>query len=150
MHPMLFLYNSITISSRFLLEENRRKHLLQKLKVTLMVKLLALLLLIISVYIHTRVWRTEEIIMGKGSWSIDDEIGNWRQRRGVITTCGGSREHCRTATGRDRVVVLTLVGCDHDCWILIRSLNSLLHVALLRRASIVTPVFVNDIYSFSI
>jgi len=43
------------------------------------------------------------------------------------------------------MVVLTLVGCDDDRWVLVRSLHSLLHVALLSRASIVTPVHVIEI-----
>ena len=144
MHSILLLYNGTTISLRFLLEENWRKHILQKLIVIL--KLLVLLLLIISVYIHSSVWHSEEIIIWEASWSIDDEIRNWR----VIIRRGGSREQCGTATGRDRVVVLTFICCDYDSWILVRSFNSLLHVALLRRASVVTPVLVIDIYSFSI
>lgn len=133
------------ISSRLLLEENWRKHLLQELELTLLLMESLLLLMIIRVYIHTSVWHTEEFIIWEASWSIDDEIGEYWRWRWVIIRCGGSREHCRAAIGGDRMVVLTLVGCDHDCWILVRSLHSLLHVALLRRASIITPVHVNDV-----
>lgn len=56
-----------------------------------------------------------------------------QKRRWQHSSCVATKG-CRTL-----MVVLPFICCDHNCWILVWSLNAFLHAALLASASVVTP-----------
>ena len=128
-----------------LLEENGRKNFLQKLIFT---SLVIVLMRRIRVCIHTTITTLSVSIIQSPLHGATASISS----RPKHIMCKASRSHevrvhsSRRGTSpkisRNGMVVLTLVRCNHNRWILERSLHSFLHVTFLCRASIVTPVFV--------
>lgn len=140
--------------SMLLLEENGRKYFLQELILT---SLVILLMRSIRVCIHTTITTLSVSIIQSPLHRTVASICS----RSKHIMCKASRSHdevrvhcSRGGTSpevsRNRMVVLTLVRCNNNRWILERSLHSFLRVTPLRRASIVTPVFVYicNYYSF--